>query len=500
MEVYMIENVLFSILIVILVAVLFLLAFILARTIQYGKPPQGVQPVELDEVDGAVVAEHLATAIRFRTISGQDRAKIDPQPFLDMQAELKRLYPRVHSTLQLEMVNRHSLLYTWKGRDPNLEGVLFAGHIDVVPVDPVSKDEWKQAPFGGFIGGGYVWGRGALDVKCMVISPLEAVEHLLRKGFQPERTIYLAFGHDEEIGGSQGAAQMAGRLLSQGVRLAAVLDEGGSIVERGMVPGVGLPVALIGVAEKGYLSLEMEVEGKGGHSSMPPKHTAIGVLAQAIIRLEDHPMPVNPEMVYGMFRSLGGYLSFGLRMAFANTWLLGKTIQNKMAAKPSTNAMMRTTSAVTLIHGGVKDNILPSQVRAVVNYRLMPGDRIADVVAHARKAIDNEAIQLHIPEVSRWEASPISPMGAEPFQDILTAIGEVFPEVAAAPYLVVGATDSRHYASVCENIYRFSPYLMTDEDLKTVHGSNERISVEGLVKMVQFYIRLIDRWAGHPKP
>jgi carboxypeptidase PM20D1 len=492
--------VLFSVLIVILAVVLVLLAFILARTILFGKPPQAVQPVDLEEVDGNVVAEHLAAAIRFRTVSSSDRAKIDAQPFLDLHAELRRLYPRVHSTLQLDVVNRHSLLYTWKGRNPNMEAILLAGHIDVVPVDPATKDEWKQAPFGGFIGGGYVWGRGALDVKCMVISPLEAVEHLLRKGYQPERTIYLAFGHDEEIGGAQGAAQMAGRLLSAGVRLAAVLDEGGSIVERGMVPGVNLPVALIGIAEKGYLSLEMEVEGKGGHSSMPPKSTAIGVLAQAITRLENHHMPANPEMVYGMFQSLGGYLSFGLRMAFANTWLLGKTIQKRLGSKPSTNAMMRTTSAVTMINGGVKDNILPSQVHSVVNFRLMPGDRIADVVAHARKAIDNESIQLHIPESARWEASPISPLTSAPYQTLLTTIGEVFPEVAPAPYLVVGATDSRHYASVCENIYRFSPYLMTDEDLKTVHGSNERISVEGLVKMVQFYIRLIDHWAGEERP
>ena len=308
-----------------------------------------------------------------------------PNPFQELHHELKRMYPRVHSTLQVEVVNRHSLLYTWKGRDPQLEPVLFAAHMDVVPVDPVTKDEWKQAPFSGFIGGGYVWGRGALDVKCMVITPLEAVEHLLRKGYQPERTIYLAFGHDEEVSGAQGAAQMAGRLQSQGVKLAAVMDEGGSIVERGMVPGVNLPVALIGVTEKGYMSLEMQVEGKGGHSSMPPAHTAIGVMSQAINRLESQPMPDSPEMVYGMFQTLGGYMSFGLRMAFANTWLLGKTIQKKMAAKASTNAMMRTTSAVTLINGGVKDNILPSQVKATVNFRLMPGDRIADVVAHARR-------------------------------------------------------------------------------------------------------------------
>ena len=255
-------------------------------------------------------------------------------------------------------------------------------------------------------------------------------------------------------------------------------------------------MALIGVTEKGYLSLEMQVEGKGGHSSMPPAHTAIGVMAQAINRLESQPMPNYPEMVYGMFQTLGGYMSFGLRMAFANTWLLGKTIQKKMAAKASTNAMMRTTSAVTMINGGVKDNILPSQVKAIVNFRLMPGDRIADVVAHTRKVIDNDGIQLHIPEAGRWEASPVSSTEAEPYQALVQAIGEVFPEAAPAPYLVVGATDSRYYTSVCEHVYRFSPYLMTEEDLKTVHGTNERISVEGLAKMVQFYIRLIDHWVG----
>jgi carboxypeptidase PM20D1 len=483
-----------SILIVVLVAVLFLLAFVLVRTILFGHAPAIVEAVELEPVDGSVVAEHLAAAIRYRTISDGNREKIDNQPFLELRKELERMYPRVHSTLHLDTVNRYSLFYTWKGKNEALEPILLAGHMDVVPIDPATRDEWKYEPFGGQIAEGHVWGRGALDTKCTVITMFEAVEALIKSGYQPERTVLLAIGHDEEISGLQGASQMAGRIQAYNSRLAAVIDEGSFIFKPGVIPGVSLPVALVGVSEKGHLTLRMQVEGSGGHAAFPPQHSAIGVLAQAITKLENAPMKARDAMARQMFGELGPYLPFGLRAAFANMWLLGPIVRKQFENNGRTNAFIHTTTAVTLVNGGVKDNVLPSRAEAAVNFRLMPGDRIADVVAHARKVINNEAVQFNIPEGHCWEASPVSPTDSPAYMGLTQAIGQVFPEAITAPYLVLAATDSRYYTSVCDQVYRFGPVIAGDEEISTVHGVNERIPVEGLGRMVQFYAQLIKTW------
>lgn len=483
-----------NLLIIFFVVLLFLAAFILVRTIQFGKLPVVCDPILLDSVDGAVVAEHLAAVVRCQTISDLDPARIDSQKFLDLHRELQNLYPRVHTTLKVETVSRFSLLYTWEGKDPSLEPVLFAGHLDVVPVDPSMKDEWKHAPFGGDIADGFVWGRGTLDTKCTVVAVLDSVEALLREGYQPERTVMLAFGHDEEIGGAQGAAQIVAQLLARNVRLAAVIDEGGAVMT-GMLPGVTVPTAMVGVAEKGQATLELLVEGRGGHSSMPMKHTSIGVLARAIQQLENHPLPAHFEMAGLMFRSLGPVLPFKMRMVFANLWLFGPFVRKTLSASPTTNAMIRTTTAVTMIDGGVKENVLPARAHAAVNFRLMPGERIADVVAHVRDVVHDDAVQFNLAERKCWEASPVSPVDSPAFSGLTQTICEVFPEAAVAPYLVMAATDSRHYAPVCEYIYRFSPYLLNAEGLSTIHGVNEHISVENLARMVQFYKELIKDWA-----
>jgi carboxypeptidase PM20D1 len=484
-------------LVVFLVIFLFLIAYILVRTILYGQAIEPVQPAELAQVDGDVVAGHLSAVLRHSTVSQEDRARIDYTPFQELRRELERLYPRVHAALKVETVNRHSLLYTWAGRDPTLPPVLLAGHMDVVPVDPASRDEWKHPPFEGRIDAGCVWGRGALDTKNTVISALEAVEALLKADYQPERTLLLGFGHDEEIGGQQGAAQIAGRLLASGIRLEALLDEGGGILSEG-IPGLRLPVGLIGVAEKGYLTLDLTVEGRGGHSSMPPQHTSIGVLARALTRLEGNPLPAHLEMAAAMFRRLGSFLPFGLRAVLANLWLFHGALKRRLSADSRTNAMLRTTTAVTMINGGVKDNLLPAHAHALVNFRLMPGDRVADVEMHVRKTIHDDAVQIHIPEGAAWEASPVSPFESPAAAKLLRVLAQVYPETVSAPYLVSGATDSRHYSQVCDHIFRFSPYLMSAEELRTIHASNERISIAGLARMVQFYIQLVKVWTERP--
>jgi carboxypeptidase PM20D1 len=373
---------------------------------------------------------------------------------------------------------------------------LLASHSDVVPVDPASRDEWRFPPFDGQIAEGYVWGRGALDNKNTLITMLEAAETLIKGGYQPDRTVLMAIGHDEEIGGQQGAAQIAGRIQAYNTRLAAVLDEGGAVFTGGIVPGLALPVALVGTTEKGYLTLHMEVEGAGGHAAFPPAHTAIGVLARAIQRLEDAPLPARTEMSEVMFKYLGGLLPFGLRIAFANLWLFGPSVKRRMFKNPRTAAMLRTSTAVTLISGGVKDNILPGRASAAVNFRMIPGDRIADVVQHVRKVVGDEAVQLHIPENSAWEASPLSPVDSPAFRGIAQAVQQVYPEAVVAPYMVQGATDGRYYYAVCDQVYRLSPMTLSDEELATIHNKNERVAIDVLARMVQFYIQLIKVWAA----
>jgi len=484
-----------TILVIVLVIVLFVAALILFRAMMYGRVPDAVTPAEERPVDGQVVAEHLSEVLRIASVSEQDRSKIDQAGFEELHRTLERLYPRTHAVLKRELVNEYALLFTWMGRNLDLEPALLMGHIDVVPADPATLEEWTHPPFSGVIADGFVWGRGALDTKNTVVGVLEAVELLLKEDYQPERTLYLAFGHDEEIGGMQGAAAISAMLEARGVRLMAVLDEGGMIV-KGILPGIEVPVAVVGIAEKGHTTLELVVEGRPGHSSTPPPHTGIGVLARAITRLENNPMPTRLAMARLMFEEVGAFLPMTFRMALANGWLFDGMLSKRMAKSPTTNAMIRTSTAATVINGGVKDNILPARAEARVNFRIMPGDRVADVMAHARKVIHDDAVQISAQEYGTWEASPVSPIDSPVFHDLADTIREIFPESVVAPYLVLGATDARYFSKVSGAVYRFTPCTIDSAMLQTIHGNNERIAVDVLPRLVQFYVRLIDEWTG----
>jgi carboxypeptidase PM20D1 len=371
--------------------------------------------------------------------------------------------------------------------------VLLCGHLDVVPPDPVTLAEWTYDPFSGEVADGQVWGRGALDMKGTVITLLEAVEALLKTGYQPERTLYLGLGHDEEIGGIDGARCLSSLLEERGVRLSAVIDEGGNIME-GMVPGVTLPVALVAVSEKGFASVELKVEGRPGHSAMPPPHTAIGVLSRAITRLETAPMPADLRYIKLMFDHLGIFLPFKLRLAFANSGLMRGVLLKNLSAAPTTNSMVRTTMAATVISGGVTDNVLPAQARVVVNCRILPGDTREKLVSHMRRTINDEAVQIYLPADASWEAAPVSPVESPVFANLSRTIRQIFPEAVVAPFLASGATDIRYYRPLTENLFRFSPFVLNNELLKTVHGIDERVSLETLERMVQFYAQLIKSW------
>ncbi len=471
-----------------------LLLVLVVRTLRFGRRLPRFKQAQLPEVDGEMAALHLGAAIRHATVSYEDRARIDVRPFELLSHDLERMFPSLHARLDVDELNRYSLLYTWRGSDQNLKPVLFASHLDVVPVEGGTMQQWTWPPFDGRVEDGAVWGRGALDNKHTLIAILEAVEMLVRQGWQPRRTILLAFGHDEEVGGRQGAQGIAAYLKSEGIQLEALIDEGGAIFREGL-PGLKKPVALVGVAEKGYASVELTVEGSGGHSSMPPRVTPIGSLSALLADIEESPFPADLDFVTAMFKAVGRALPFGLRMAFANRWLLGGIIRRELEAKPTTNALIRTTAALTIFNAGVKDNVLPARARAVVNFRLFPGDTLDDVRQFIR-GLAPQGVEINLLEEGAWEAAKPSSFKSPAAAGLLRSLEEVYPEALPAPYLVSGATDSRHYAGICEQIYRFSPCVMTMKDVQSVHSVNEHISVESLARMVQFYVRLMHNWCG----
>ena len=435
------------------------------------------------------LAAHLAGALSLPTVSYQDTAHFDPEPFLNFQAYLQEVLPEVHRRMKREIVNRYSLLYTWEGSHPQLPPVVLMAHLDVVPVEPQSEMEWLYPAFSGEVADGYIWGRGALDDKASLMAMLEAAERLLAYQFRPHRTLIFAVGHDEEVGGSGGAAKIVEVLEKRGVRPAAVLDEGGAIIQ-GMMPGIAHPVAMVGIAEKGYVSLELVVESHGGHSSMPPRETAVGILARAVYRLETHQMPARLEgPIREMFDYLGPEMPLFSRVILANLWLFKPIVLYQLSGNPTTNAMVRTTTAPTMLEGSVKENVLPTRARAVINFRIRPGDTIGTVVAHVRKVIDDPRVRVRtLPFGS--EPSPVSSPRAPAFEWIARTIRQVFSETQVTPSLVVGATDSRHFVRLSRNIYRFAPLRLAARDVRRVHGVNERIAVQHYLDAIRFYIQL----------
>jgi carboxypeptidase PM20D1 len=477
---------------VLLVVVLGLAGVVVIRAA--GLTSRQVDPAAIPffEVDPKGVTQRLALSIRLRTISHQDRDRIDRRAFREMAGLLRAYYPATHRRLTVERVNDLSLLYTWKGRNPELEPVLLAAHLDVVPVDPASIGDWTHPPFEGVVQQGVVWGRGAIDDKASVITIMEAVEGLVAEGHRPERTVYLAFGHDEEVGGYEGALAIAKLLEERGVRLAWVLDEGG-LVAKGMVPGVRAQVAVVGLAEKGSVTIGLEIDAPGGHSSAPPIHSAIGDLAQAIVRLENNQMPSRIDGVTGTFLdTLAPELPFAARLVLANRWLFGGLLNRGFGELPPFAAMTRTTTAVTMVEAGVKENVLPVRASAVVNLRIHPRDSVDGVVDHVRETIDDPRVRLQLGlRTPPREPSPASPPDAEAFVALQRTIRSVFPDTVVAPYLVLGGTDGRHYYRISDNVFRFGPYVMGGDALKLAHGTNERITTANLMSGVRFFRQLL---------
>jgi len=467
-----------------------LVGMILVRAVTFPSRQLQVVPAQAIAIDRDGMLKRLSEAIQFKTISFQEPTDAFAQEFARFHLFLAKSFPRVHQQLTKETVNGHSLLYTWTGKDARLKPMLLMAHMDVVPLDAPTERQWTHPPFAGQIADGYIWGRGTMDDKVSVLGILEAVEYLLSAGFQPQRTLYLAFGHDEEIGGQNGAAKIAELLRARGLELEYVLDEGMNVVD-GIIPGIAAPAALIGIAEKGYLSLDLSVQTAGGHSSIPPVDTAIGIISRALQRLEAAPFPARLSgPTRQMLEFLGPEMAWAKRLPLANLWLFEPLVKRQLTASPLANAAMRTTLAPTLFNAGVKENVLPSQARAVVNLRILPGETIAGATEHVRKTIDDPRLKIATLPI-RVEPSAVSDIEAASFQLIHRTIRQAIPEALVAPGLLVAASDSRHYAALTKNIYRFLPITLRSEDAKRYHGINERISLQDYERCVRFYLQLI---------
>jgi carboxypeptidase PM20D1 len=476
-------------------ALVLLIAIVLVRTLRYRtvQPPTERAP-EVAIPPGA--AERLAGAVRIPTISHEDPAAFDTAAFQALHAYLAAQFPGVQSQLRRETIATHSLLYTWQGSDSSLKPMLLMGHLDVVPVEAGTEGKWEQSPFGGRIADGFVWGRGAIDNKLSVLGTIEAVEMLVGEGFRPARTVYLAYGHDEEVGGTRGARAIAALLKGRGVQLEMVLDEGG-VIGDGLFPGISPPTALVGIAEKGYVSVELSTRTAGGHSSLPPRQSAIGILSAAIARLEENPMPARVEgPTRQLFERIGPRFPLAQRAVFANLWLTRPLVIRKLEDTSTTNAMVRTTTAATIFQAGAKENVLASHARAVVNFRILPGDSVASVVGHVRRVIDDPRVEVRRVGAFSAEPSAVSSADSESFRMLERTIRSVAPEAIVAPYLVVVVTDARHYRELTGNVFRFMPARLGPRDLERMHGTNERLAVRDYERAIRLYRQLILNAAG----
>jgi carboxypeptidase PM20D1 len=484
-----------NLLLLLLAAALVLAGAVAFNVFSRGSRQLQVAAIPRAAVDAEAAARRLAEAIRFKTISSFEKPEQHAVALRGMQAHIEKSFPTFHAAAKREIIGGLSLLYTWEGSDPRARPIALLAHQDVVPVAPGTDKDWQQPPYDGVIADGFIWGRGSWDDKGNLYSMLEAAEALANAGFHPKRTIYFAFGHDEEVAGTRGAKVIAATLASRGIKLDFVLDEG-LLITDGIMKGLAKPAALIGVAEKGYATLVLSAQATPGHSSMPPRDTAIGMMSAALAKLEDHRLPMQIRAtVSEMFDTLAPEMNGFNRVALSNLWLFKPLLLREFEKSGPTEAMVRTTTALTIFNAGDKDNVLPGHAEATVNFRLLPGDTQASVTDHVRSTVGNDRIAIK-PFPGNTDPPPVTGTASASYQTLNRTIREIYPDVIVAPGLMIAATDSRHYAGITDNIFRFSPVRANSDDLKRFHGTNERLSIEGYADMIRFYRRLIENSAG----
>ncbi len=477
-------------------AILLLLLITAIRAVFFVPPKKEPHKEELSEeaVDIDRYCHNLSDAIKIKTVSNYDRELVDWDEFKRFHRFLEERYPLIHKTLTKTEIADASLIFKWEGEDPSLDGIALLAHQDVVPIAEGTLSDWTHDPFEGFNDGEFIWGRGAMDMKNHLIAVMESVEQLIKDGYTPKRTVYICLGHNEEVVAApdNGAKQIAEFLKEQGVHLEAVLDEGGAILPVNVDGVISCNLAGVGVAEKGSVNYEISVNSKGGHSSQPPKHTALGHLAGVIKDIENHQFKATmPDFVYELFTNIGKRCTYPARLLTCNIWLLKPIILKIMTKIPPAASLIRTCTAVTMASGSPQFNVLPQKASITVNFRTMPGVTIPDVEDHIRKSVRNKDIDVKF--LVGKEASKVSPTDSRAFNTIKELCESADSKNLVAPFLVMGGTDAYNYEPVCENIYRFAPFVVDTKLLLCTHGTNERLPLSAVPNAIKFFKRYIKK-------
>jgi carboxypeptidase PM20D1 len=466
-----------------IIALLLLVAIV--RAILFVPKKDALIEVEEIKVDLDKATKDLADMIKCKTISHRDREKENDAEFERFISLLSERFPLIYKNCTFERVSDRAILYHLKGKSSDAPSV-FTAHFDVVDVE---EKDWTRAPFCGEVDNGFLWGGGSLDTKSTLNASMQALEQLLSCGFVPENDIYLAFSGNEEING-EGQPAIIKLFKERGIDPALVLDEGGAVVNH-VFPGVHTPCALIGIAEKGMLNVELKFTGNGGHSSSPKPHTPIGKLSAACLRIENHPFKYRLSSVSAsMFDTLARYSNFGYKLIFANLWLFGPILSliGKLSGG-ELNALIRTTCSFTQMEGSKGINVIPPNATMCANLRLIPGETKASAEAYLRKQIKDKDIQLTVLEGE--EPSPTSLSSGKAWDKIVCAVKGTWDNTIVSPYLMFACSDAKHWSRVCDKVYRFSAMALTNEERRTIHGNDERISLDAIQKGVEFYVRLM---------
>ncbi|MBA4196618.1 MAG: hypothetical protein C0459_03595 [Chitinophaga sp.] len=473
---------LFRILIIIIVVVGII---VVARTLMQ-KPWQHHKAEALVPLPDSAIS-HFSKGIQIATISPEDTTHIDTLHFNAFRFFLEQSYPLIHQKLNRTIISNYSYVFEWKGTDTSLQPIILMGHYDVVPVEQSAMKLWTAKPFGGEVKNGAIWGRGSIDDKLSVISILEATENLLKQGYTPKRTVLLCFGHNEESTGT-GAIAIVRYLQSKNIRAQMVVDEGGEI-STNKIKGVQRPVAFIGVAEKGYLTVELTVEKKGGHSSIPDKETSVDILVRALykLRLQHMPDTFTPSVEEFLSRTSGSSTDFLNKMALSNRWLFGSTVKKIMNESAEGAAMLHTTIVPTMLESGVRENVVPTNAKAIVNSRILTGETTKDVINFMKKVIDDERVKIKISGDFNTEPSAATPFTSDAFKRIENAVYKIEDDVIPVPFLMLGATDSRVYRAISDGVVNFTPVV----DSKGYHGIDERLPIKDYQKAISFYTLIL---------
>jgi carboxypeptidase PM20D1 len=467
-------------------------AVVAVRTVTFKAPAavdtSSVHLASARPFDVNLAARHLGEAVRFQTVSHQDKAEDQPAEWDKLHAWLQATYPDAHRVMTREVVADHALVYTWKGTDPSLAPVVLMAHQDVVPVTPGTEGAWTHPPFDGVVADGAVWGRGSIDDKGSLVTLFEALDGLAKAGFTPRRTVIIVSGHDEEVRGV-GARAAAALLKGRGIKAQFVLDEGMAVIEDH--PVTKGKVALIATAEKGYATLTVTAPAVGGHSSAPPPQTGVATLAKAVLAIADNPFPMKfSGPGADMLKSLAPHSGPTIKMAAANTWLFSPLLVKETSKTPAGAAMLHTTIAPTMLKGSPKENVLPQDAEAWINYRIAPGDTSADVMAKAKAAVGDLPVKLAWVKAPD-EPSKVSSTTSDGWKTLAALAGDE-SKAPVAPALMTAASDSRYMGPIADDIYKFQPLELSVKDTEMIHGTNEHMTLANVERMVRFYQRLVE--------